>query len=104
MRAKKHIRRWLLFASVFVVLGLAVDIGAPLLATVWARGAGTPTLEQPATAASEWLEGPLCLSPSRPWLCLLEYRLRLGGGLPLLNGWPAASPPVTAPAEVDRSD
>ena len=76
MRGTQWLRRVLILALALSVLAMAGHAGAARIVRAWSKAS-------PA-ADGGWSEGPWCLSPSRPYLCLLEYRFRVGGGL---AGW-----------------
>jgi hypothetical protein len=61
----------LLLALILSALGVVGRASAARLFRVW----------DGSTSAGDvaWSDRPWCLSPSRPYLCLFEYRLRAGG-------------------------
>jgi hypothetical protein len=73
MRGRRCVRRVLILALVISVLGLAGHAGAVRIVRGWDKAS--------AVGDSAWVERPWCLWPSRPYLCLLEYRFSAGGGL-----------------------
>jgi hypothetical protein len=73
MRGKSWTRRVLLLALVLSVLGLVGQAVAIRLVRAWD--------ESSPETDSGWNDRPRCLSPTRPYLCLLEYRMRASGGL-----------------------
>ena len=73
MRGERRLRKVLVLALALSVLGLAGHAGAVRIARAWSKAS--------PTADGGWSERPWCLSPSRPYLCLLEYRFRVGGGV-----------------------
>lgn len=73
MRGKRWVRRVLILVLSLGLLGLASHAGAIRIVRAWGEGS--------SGVDGHWADRPWCLSPSRPYLCLLEYRFRVGGGL-----------------------
>jgi len=71
MRGKRWLGKVLLLALILGALGLVGRASAARLSRAWDASI--------ASGDDAWADRPWCVSPSRPYLCLLEYRLRLGG-------------------------
>jgi len=93
MRGERWLRKVLVLALALSVLVLAGHAGAVRIARAWSKAS--------PTADGGWSERPWCLSPSRPYLCLLEYRFRVGGGL---AGWFTELGPMASVSEKDPLD